>query len=209
MAKHTGIAVLESRWWNNSNTSVRGLFELIADINNDNPHAYEYEMANCEVAVKEAIPRIAANKKCKYLCIATHGDKDGLRLHNDERISRTELRNILESINNTSGSRFHGVHMSSCIFGTQTLADFVFEKSVSPNWISGYSTKVNFLDSSAMDLLFFNELVGKAIAGESPNKAIMRTAKRLKVLAGGLVEQLGFGIYVRKQRVGGAKNLLS
>ena len=26
--KHTGIAVIESRWWNKSNLSVRGLFEL-------------------------------------------------------------------------------------------------------------------------------------------------------------------------------------
>lgn len=50
---HTNVAVLESTWFQHKNTSVRGLFELIADINCDNPHSYNYEMANSEVALKE------------------------------------------------------------------------------------------------------------------------------------------------------------
>ena len=59
MQKHTNIAVIESNWWRKSNTSVRGLFDLVANIAFDNPNAYHYEMVNTEDALKEVMPRIA------------------------------------------------------------------------------------------------------------------------------------------------------
>lgn len=209
MATHTRIAVLESRWWTTSNTSVRGLFDLIADISFDNPHAYEYEMANSEAAAKETIPRLGKSRRCKYLCLAMHGNTNGLILHNGERISRAELRNMLEDIHDTPNTRLHGLHLSSCIFGTKTLADFMFRHRVGVFWISGYREKVDFLNSSAMDLLFFNELVGGAVGGESPIQAIKRTADKLKKVAAGLAAELGFEIYVRKPKTGGAKALVA
>ena len=45
MSDHTGIAVLESKWWPNRNTSIRPLFDMVAEITKEDPHAYHYEMA--------------------------------------------------------------------------------------------------------------------------------------------------------------------
>ena len=100
----TGIAVLEGRWWPDTNVSARGLFDLIAELSCGNPHGYHYEMANSEAAFKESIPRIASYSKCRFLCIATHGDENGLYMMNNDKFSRTELRNILVNIKKTRGS---------------------------------------------------------------------------------------------------------
>lgn len=203
---HTGLAVLESGWWRKSNVSVRELFELIANIACENPNGFHYEMANSEAAIKEAIPRIASYRECKYLCIATHGDLDGLQLLNDERLSRAELRNLLARIKAKNGSKLRGVHLASCWFGTNKIADFLFEKDIGINWIAGYTEEINWIDSSALDLLFFNELF--RIAGETEIQRIERTANRLLEISSGLIRELGFGIYIRRRATGGAKNLL-
>lgn len=44
--KRLDLAVIESRWWDTSNDSVRGLFDLLAGMRKDNPFAYHYEMFN-------------------------------------------------------------------------------------------------------------------------------------------------------------------
>lgn len=205
--RKTGVAVIESKWAPDSNVSVRGLFDLVSEMATENPHGYHYEMANSEAAIKESIPRIARYRDCKYLCLAMHGNGDGLHLMNGERLSRTELRNVLIRIKTTRGSKLDGVYLSSCIFGTHQLADFIFQQSASVSWIAGYSEEVDWLDSSALDLLFFNHLVWSEASTEA--EKIKEVAKRITEVAPGLARELGFGIYVRKQGTGGAKNLLA
>jgi hypothetical protein len=203
---HTNIAVVESTWFQHKNTSVRGLFELIADIDCDNPHKYHYEMANSEAALKEAIPRIGSYRQCKYLYLAMHGDEAGLQLANNERLSRAELRNLLKKIKAQHGSTLSGIYLGSCLFGTQKLAEFIFAEEVGINWIAGYFEEVSWIKSSALDLLFFNELISEQDTSEIAR--INRTTGDLLDTAPGLVEKLGFGVFTRK-RGGGIKNLLA
>lgn len=204
--KHTKIAVVESTWWQGRNTSVRGLFELVADINCNNPHSYHYEMANSEAALKEIIPRIGRYKNCKYLYLAMHGNENGLHLLNEERLSRSELRNLLKKIEAEQGSSLKGIYLGSCLFGTEKLAEFILTEDVGINWIAGYCEEVSWIKSSALDLLFFNELILEDDGSEIAR--INRTAEDLLDTASGLVKNLGFGIYTRK-RGGGIKNLLA
>lgn len=204
---HTGIAVIESNWWRKSNVSVRGLYALVADIASSNPNAFHYEMANSEAALKEAIPRIASYRECRYLSIAMHGDENGLSLLNGERLSRTELRNILCRIKITNRSNLRGLYLGSCLFATNRLADHLFSADIGVHWIAGFTTAVDWILSSALDLLFFNELLDSA--EETEIQRIERVATRLRQIAPGLIKELGFGIYTRKRAVGGAKNLLS
>lgn len=197
MIASTNIAVIESRWWNNSNTSVRGLFDLISDMNFDSPHAYHYEMANSEAAMKETLYRVATRRNCKYLCLATHGSDDGLEMHNDDTLSRTEIRNILIRVKKTPNTKLHGLHLASCSFGTKSLAEFIFQKDVGIEWIAGYNKDIDWLDSTAMDMLFFNELISND-ESVTPQKRILQTAENLHKKAGSLIDKLGFEVFVRK-----------
>lgn len=203
---HTGIAVLEARWWAKSNLSVRPLFDLIADIHCSNPHAYHYEMINSEAAAKEAIPRIGRLKHCKYLYIAAHGDADGIYLGGDERLSRTELKNRLNAI---EGSKFVGLYLGACSFGTKVLADHLFSGGVSLRWIAGYSKSPNWIDSSSLDLLFFNALLKKPRKGDTSAKHFRKVARRIATSAGGLTKALGFGLYGRSPKTGKARDILA
>lgn len=203
---HTGIAVIEGTWWRKSNVSVRELFGLIANIHCENPNAYHYEMANCEAAIKEAIPRVASYRECRWLYLAMHGDAKGLSFVNDEQLTRTELRNVLRSIKQTDGATLRGLHLGACLFGTEKLAKFLFADDVCSKWIVGYSTEVNWIESSALDLLFFNELLSRD--EDTENQRITAVAERLLEIAPGLISNLGFGIFTRKSG-GGIKNLLS
>lgn len=205
MSDHTGIAVLESGWWRKSNTSIRGLFDLIANISHNNPNAYHYEMANSEYAIKEAIPRIASYRECRYLYVACHGDTDGLCLLNGDKLKRSELRNLLVRVNETKGSKLRGLHMGSCLFTTDRIAGFLFEKDVGLTWVAGYFEEVDWLESSALDLLFFNELL--KYNGSSDLSTIEKTAEAILAAASGLVCKLGFGIFIRG-RNGVVKNLV-
>lgn len=206
-SKHTGIAVIESKWWEKSNVSIRSLFELIADLYADNPHSYHYEMANSEAALKEAILRVSSYKECRYLCLAMHGNEKGLELLNGEHLSRTELRNALDRVQAKHGAKISGLHLASCMFGTPQIADHIFQNQTNLVWMAGYTEKIDWIESSALDLLFFNQLISKS--GETEVKKVQRVAKRLLANATGLVRKLGFGIYVRKQKTGGSKNLLA
>lgn len=179
---------------------------MIANISYDNPNAYHYEMANSEAAIKEALPRIASYRECRFLYVATHGDWDGLHLLNEELLSRIELRNLLARVHETKGSKLRGIHLGSCLFTMDRLANFLFEKDVGVTWIAGYSEHVDWIESSALDLLFFNELL--KFEAETDLAAIKNTAAKLKIAAPGLIEHLGFGIFV-KGRGGRLSNLLA
>ena len=207
-AFHTGIAVLEGKWWKNSNISVRSMFDLVSELAAENPHAYHYEMANSLPAIYEAIPRIMRIPKCKYLCIATHGDAGKLSLFNNDCLSTHDLRTILIDAERSRGrkSRCVGLYLSSCLVGTLEIARFMFEREIGLTWIAGYTKEIDWLQSAAMDMLFFSELV--YAEKSSRKKTIRDVSERLKINAQGLIEELGFGIYIQSRRHGGAQNLL-
>ena len=56
------LAVLESRWWTESNDSVRGVFDMLAGIVTGNPFGYHYEMFNTTDSIREIITRVASTR---------------------------------------------------------------------------------------------------------------------------------------------------
>jgi hypothetical protein len=200
---HTGIAVIEARWWKDFNTSVRGCFDLLADNSCDNPHGYHYEMVGSKEAILEAIARIARVPRYRVLYIATHGNAKSIELHNNDELGRASLRKCLAS---GDRKRLDGVHFSTCGFCSNELAKFLFEKDVCVDWVAGYDAKkIDWIDSAALDMIFFNEWIA-AREEHSPSQAIRAVANNIRKRTHELIKELGFGIYVRHS--GGARNLL-
>lgn len=69
------LAVIESRWWRQGNSSVRGLFDVLADIHEDNPASYHYEMFNNRASLNEIVRRAARRHDNIY--IGAHGRYSG------------------------------------------------------------------------------------------------------------------------------------
>lgn len=193
MRSHTNICVIESRWWEAKNTSVRGIFDLLSDIHTHSHNGYEYEMANSRAGFQEVVERQLTNPKCNYLTIATHGSHKGLKLFNEEGISRAMIRNILKR--DERGRNLVGLHLGCCSFLDERLADFLFERDISPWWIAGYGHTVSWVEATSLDFLFFNKLLEHDDNFKSPIKTIKRVADMLRKECGGLVEKLDFQIY--------------
>lgn len=212
----TKIAVIESRWHSPSNriqrnTTVRPLFELLSDLHYGNHHSFEYEMVATKPALDEALQRMAKSRRVTVAYLAMHGGYDGLHLHSGVRVSRTVLKNTLREITQSKGASLSGLYLGACLFGVRSLAEFIFRKDVSLSWVAGYSEEVDFISSTALDLLFFHTLL--EVREEMPNATklarVKEVARRMRTQARGLCRTplengdphcgLGFSIFVRKQ----------
>jgi len=204
-SKYTGIAVLEAKWSWLSNVSVRGLFDLVATIHTENPNTYHYEMITSKAAAKEAIPRAGNLKAAKILSIISHGAEGKIDFINGEFLSSSDLIELLDKIYD---NYVEGLYLGGCSIGGRKFADNIFSSGTKIRWIAGYSKDVDWIDSSAFELLFFNELLTHKDEF-TPSKYILNVARNLRRKAAGLTDELGFGIYVRKPAVGGIKDLIS
>lgn len=212
----SGIAVVESRWHGpqndlQRNTTIRPFFEFLSDIHFGHHHGFEYEMVATRKALDEALRRLAWNGEASIAYLAMHGDETGLHLHGneDQRVSRTHLKNTLSEVSHRS--RLKGLFLGSCLFGTADLASYLLSRVEGLTWVAGYCQSVNFIQSTALDLLFFNTWLALKTSAQplSERDRIEEVARRLRQEAPGLIRTpeenddeeigLGFSIFVRRR----------
>ncbi len=212
----TKIAVFESRWHSNfngiaKNTTIRPLFEFLSELHFGNHHEFDYEMVGTKQALDEGLKRLALSKKISVAYLGMHGNSKGLHLHSGDIVTRTHLKNTLCNITQIQGAKYSGLYLGSCLFGTKSLArHLLLNQNVSLNWVAGYATSVDFIKSTALDLLFFNSWLD--IKRQNPKLSEIRRirilANQLKFEVPGLISNanagqiakgLGFSIFVRKQ----------
>ena len=207
MSNPSGLVALEGKWSKSSNVSVKSLFDVLVDINFGNPHAYYFE----HFANGGALSAIVENniRGAKYLYIGAHGDENGI-CGSSDFISRTTLRNIFTRLS----SSIRGIFLGSCLFGSENNADFLFDALPSSvKWIAGYNMSVDWIESSVLDLLFWNTL----FAWDRPTKTFVFSAKEtvestceeIQEYAPGLVGMWEFQVFMRSAGRGtGLRRLL-
>lgn len=175
MAERLDLAVIESRWWDTSNDSVRGLFDTLAGIHVDNPFGYHYEMFSNAASLQEVIPRVASQKDIHNLYIGAHGNEKHLKGAGRNKISRTVLWNALKEI---PPRRLYGLFLGSCKFGVNA-EDLARNSHLT--WVAGYTKKIDWMQSSMVDLYFWNAYFSSEVAGETNRED--RAARMLNLLA--------------------------
>lgn len=176
MNERLDLAVLESRWWETSNDSVRGLFDMLAGMRKDNPFAYHYEMFNNADSLKELIPRVSEMQDVHNIYIAAHGAEDGSALVcSGGSVSRTVLANILKPIH---ARRLYGLFLGCCGVGLQT--EWLLLKETKLTWVAGYTESVDWVHSSAMDLFFWHAYYNSSVC--KSNRKEERVVKMLSLL---------------------------
>jgi hypothetical protein len=88
--KDVELAVLEARWWDHGNHSVRPLFDTLAGMHHNNPFAYRYEMFIDKDSFQSLVESLGRTRGINYLHIASHGEENGsalagARLYNVEK----------------------------------------------------------------------------------------------------------------------------
>jgi hypothetical protein len=199
---HTGLAVVESRWWESGNDSVRPLFETLAGIVENNPHSVRYDMFSEEASLSNVIEDIVADKSYHSIYIGAHGNDGAICGLGDIEISRTKLRNIFRNCNKKG--RVSGVYFGSCLVGTERNASFWLTEA--PNtglqWIGGYTKSVDWIDSSAIDMIFWSKYLHERKRNRSRRKGkkndlqmVKHAAHEMKKLMPTIFSEMGFNIY--------------
>lgn len=154
------IACLESLWdedviENDQQASVVPILELLSKIVED----FNFSHLTCNTRGEleynlEALKRLKKKKKYGILYLSFHGEPGHIHLADNTKMSLEDLADVM-------GQRFAGwvVHFGSC--GTVKvdkgrLAEFVEATQVL--LVSGYTKDVYWIESTAMDLLFFDYL---------------------------------------------------
>lgn len=192
------LAVIESRWWDKSNDSVRGLFDLLAGIHCDNPFAYHYEMFSSADSLEDIINRIANTDDLFNIYVGAHGSGTEIHGPGDVRISRTVLRNMLRDIDR---DKLYGLFLGCCGFGNQV--DHLMSDT-NLTWIAGYTKDVDWVHASAMDLYFWNAYYRSSVPEKNAKKD---RAKSMEALLGVLYSrvpylfsELGFQVAISRHR---------
>lgn len=201
------LAVIEGKWSNRTNISVKGLFDILSDINFKTPHAYVYEMFCNSASLSNIVSRMGKNSSIRYLYIGAHGSDNAISCSGG-KVTRAQLKHGLSTLN---AGAVEGLFLGSCLFGHKENGDFLLNPPSSDNppikWVAGYTESIDWIDSSVLDLLFWNKFFESNTT--TPVEHIEATCKAIKELAPGLINKLGFSVYARKKGPrGGIRSLL-
>lgn len=197
----SGLVVLEGRWQDNRNISVRSLFDLLMDMEFGSIHEYHFEHFATGESLRAIINCFCGpNSRKRYVYIGSHGDENGFS-GSVERVSRTYLNNTLRDY---LGGQIRGIFFGSCLFGNERNAEFFFDSDngipQNVRWIAGYGRSVDWIESSVLDILFWKRLFETKRRSESMNEAdlISDVCEYLNLVAGGLVTSLEFQVFKRR-----------
>lgn len=197
------FSIIESRWWKTGNHSVRALFEAIAAIHYLNPSAFFYDMFADRSSLSKVLTMRCSDNVTEVLYLATHGDERQIGPGGGDSISRAEFRNDLVAANQSSQLR--GLYLGTCLTGNLDTAEFLLSQNTGLDWLAGYRAPVDWVDGSAIDMVFFHKLVDeyRANAGRrrrkySSKKMAHLAATNLVNLIPGASSKYGFNIYFRE-----------
>jgi hypothetical protein len=199
---HTGLAVVESRWWDDGNDSVRPLFETVSGIVEGNPHSVRYDMFADDPSLTIIIDNIAASGNFHSVYIGAHGDENSIGGLGNAEISRARLRNILRAANGKGA--ISGLYFGSCLVATDRNATFLLvdQPPTGLKWIAGYNKSVDWVDSSAVDMIFWSKLLHERKVNRSRRRnkksaleMMKHASSEMKKLVPTIFNEMGFNIY--------------
>lgn len=199
---HTGLAIAECRWWHSGNDSVRPLFETLAGIIEGNPHSVRYDMFSEENSLRYIISDIASLGQYHSLYIASHGSGGAVSGLGSSSISRTVLRNIFRTAD--PYGTISGIYFGSCLVGNQANAGYWLDPNMTNlKWVAGYTQSVDWVDSSAIDMIFWSKYLSERKTNRSRRgrsqrseiQMVQHAASEMKRLMPNVFTIMGFNIY--------------
>lgn len=191
------VAVIEGKWEDGRNLSVKSLFDFVCDLRFRSQHAFHYEMFNNGDALQEILPRMCEIYNVRNVYLAAHGDEKGVYGSNGEAISFTRIKNAVKEIDDTKG-QLDSLYFGCCLFGQAGNLHELLDESKQLRWIAGYTKSINFVDSTVLDALFWQHYF--SFTDSSPLARILKVHKKLKADAPGMIKRLGFKVVVRDNR---------
>ena len=119
------FSIIESRWYDESNDSVRPLFEAICSLHLNNPSAFFYDMFVDKYSLDFLLKKRCKDEQTKVIYLATHGDSNNIGPEGI-KISRAILRNSIQEANYLR--QVKGLYLGTCFTGNKSFADFILKE---------------------------------------------------------------------------------
>lgn len=157
------ILCLEANWngRNISPQSVHHTLETMSDIHND---TCIHIWCNTKDELKYALRDANYGFRQGFLYMAFHGSPGRIQLGNKTHVTMTGLADLMEN-------RFQGwnVHFGSCRT-MDTLQAEPFKKMIGARILTGYTKSVDWIQSTAMDMLLLDQMYRHKTPGYLRNK---------------------------------------
>ena len=197
------VAVIETRWWEDGNHSVKPMFEALAALNHSNPSAILYDMFSEKHSLESVLTARCSDGVTCVIYLATHGDKSSTYIGQSAStaISRTEFKNVLCKAN-TKG-QLKGLFLGTCYTATNNTVSFLLNGGGSKlTWAAGYTESVEWIEGTAIDMVFFHHLTSEYVRNKSRKKGKKSDVEMAKFAATEVMKLIpaahskyGFNIY--------------
>jgi hypothetical protein len=150
-SKKPVFLVLESYWSENlrEKDSVKPFIKGLCDLQDWEFHYRAFDSVNDLDLWIGTFNKMRRAGKDKIIYLATHGSKAGKLSTLEESIPIAELGKIL-----SHAKSIVGLHLGSCNLGQPKILEDLAEKT-SLDWVAAYDQEVPWLESTALDLLFW------------------------------------------------------
>jgi len=185
---------------------VRPLFEALSGIHYDNPSAHFYDMFSEKKSLDAVLDARCMDQQTEVIYLAAHGDATRIGGAPGHDLSRTELRNIIERRNITL--QLKGLYLGTCLTGNKDMGKFFLEYApTNLEWLAGYGESVDWVDGSAIDMVFFSKLTEEYLKNAKRKKG-KKSARTMAHLAAGELLKLipgahakyGFNLFMHENR---------
>ena len=149
------LAVMETAEWyeNDQITSIKAMFHILAQLEFKNPNSFLYSTFVNEISFKSTMEYFRDTPGFWYIYVGCHGRRwrdDKLVTPANDEISRTEI------LYRTNNRKFRGIFLSSC--NSDGIAEYVAGKAPYNIWVAGYGEEVDWIQSSAFEMLFWQQI---------------------------------------------------
>lgn len=187
---------MELRWHDDTNLSVRLLFDLIShSCFAGSADAIPYERFISKAAFADAYEYLSDKRGIETIYIGCHGNADRLVAANKTEIDRYHLKSVVHQ------RRTSGLFLGCCDFVSEQNARFLMEDGSFLTWVAGYEEAVDWDRSTMLDGIFWMEYVKNDAehrfhTHKKTNK-IREVCDRLRINHRGLVDVLKFNVFMR------------
>ena len=206
-ARHLGLGVIETRWFDERHHTVRPLFEFLSFALKDRSDAFTYERFVGAESFREAVRFMMSGGEVGYLYIAAHGDFGKIAAPDGSGLSRTFLRNTICEANRRRAP-LKGVMFGSCKFGdAHNLIELLRPAKIRGEeirnrlvWAGGYGEEIDYTKSSLFDIYFFDLFYRTHMNGGGEVERVEKTLEKLEKTMPGLAESLSLRVVARVGR---------
>lgn len=203
----SGLAVVEHRYWETGNHSVKSLFELLLSVGEEfRPDDFRYDVfvnrSSLLAILHHLVSTTAMGVHSIYL--AGHGERRGVSTDFDQvPISVCDIiREVGNSQNEECQSVVDGIYFAVCHALNDDAGQDAMQSAEAAGlkWFAGYGLEADWVNSAVIDMIFWNSYLSNrvkykpVVAAKAAAKAVFMT------ISEETRSKLGCAVYYRKSK---------